>query len=42
MFDGNDEAAVEEARRRWRDAKAAGHTLTYWEQTPSGWVKREQ
>jgi DNA polymerase-3 subunit chi len=40
MFDGNDEAAVEEARRRWREAKAAGHSLTYWEQTPSGWVKR--
>lgn len=40
MFDGNDEAAVEEARQRWRAAKAAGHTLTYWEQTQSGWVKR--
>ena len=40
MFDGNDEAAVEQARQRWRDAKAAGHALTYWEQTPSGWVKR--
>ena len=40
MFDGNDEAAVEDARQRWREAKAAGHTLTYWEQTSSGWVKR--
>jgi DNA polymerase-3 subunit chi len=40
MFDGNDETAVEDARRRWREAKAAGHTLTYWEQTLSGWVKR--
>jgi DNA polymerase-3 subunit chi len=40
MFDGNDEAAVEEARQRWRAAKAAGHTLTYWEQTSSGWTKR--
>jgi DNA polymerase-3 subunit chi len=40
MFDGNDEAAVEDARQRWRVAKAGGHTLTYWEQTPSGWVKR--
>ena len=40
MFDGNDEAAVNEARQRWRTAKAAGHSLTYWEQTPSGWVKR--
>ena len=40
MFDGNDEAAVEEARQRWRAAKAAGHSLTYWEQTQAGWVKR--
>jgi DNA polymerase-3 subunit chi len=40
MFDGNDEAAVEDARQRGRAAKAAGHTLTYWEQTASGWVKR--
>jgi DNA polymerase-3 subunit chi len=40
MFDGNDEAAVEDARQRWREAKAAGHALTYWEQTNSGWVKR--
>ncbi|HEX4192479.1 MAG TPA: DNA polymerase III subunit chi, partial [Stellaceae bacterium] len=40
MFDGNDETAVEEARQRWREAKAAGHTLTYWEQTSAGWVKR--
>ena len=40
MFDGNDEAAVAAARQRWRDAKAQGHTLTYWEQTPTGWVKR--
>jgi DNA polymerase-3 subunit chi len=40
MFDGNDETAVEDARRRWREAKAAGHNLTYWEQTGAGWVKR--
>lgn len=40
MFDGNDEAAVEDARQRWREGKAAGHALTYWEQTNAGWVKR--
>jgi DNA polymerase-3 subunit chi len=40
MFDGNDESAVANARQRWREAKAAGHTLTYWEQTQTGWVKR--
>lgn len=40
MFDGNDAAATEAARQRWRAAKAAGHALTYWEQTAAGWVKQ--
>jgi len=40
MFDGNDEAAVEAARGRWRRAQAAGHALTYWQQTASGWEKK--
>ena len=41
MFDGNDEAAVEAARARWRRASAAGHTPTYWQQTQTGWEKKE-
>ena len=40
MFDGNDEAAVTAARTRWRQAKDAGHSLTYWQQTEKGWEKR--
>ena len=40
MFDGNDPAAVEAARARWRRAKEAGHTLTYWQQTEKGWEKK--
>jgi DNA polymerase-3 subunit chi len=40
LFDGNDETAVAAARERWRDAKAAGHTLTYWQQTATGWEKK--
>src|SRR3954470_8626321 len=40
MFDGNDEAAVEAARSRWHRAAGAGHTLTYWQQTPAGWEKK--
>lgn len=40
MFDGNDPAAVDAARKRWTEAKAAGHQLTYWQQTESGWEKR--
>jgi DNA polymerase III subunit chi len=40
LFDGNDEAAVAAARERWQAAKAAGHTLTYWQQTATGWAKK--
>lgn len=40
MFDGNDEAAVAAARQRWREANAAGHALTYWEQADGKWEKR--
>jgi len=40
LFDGSDEAAVEAARNRWRRLKAAGHTLTYWQQTGAGWEKK--
>jgi DNA polymerase III subunit chi len=40
LFDGNDEAAVVAARERWQAAKAAGHTLTYWQQTVTGWAKK--
>jgi len=40
MFDGNDEAQVAAARQRWTEAKAAGHTLTYWQQGEQGWEKR--
>lgn len=41
LFDGNDPAAVEAARGRWRRAAAAGHTLTYWQQTAAGWENKE-
>jgi DNA polymerase-3 subunit chi len=40
LFDGGDEAAVVAARQRWTAAKTAGHTLTYWQQTPRGWEKK--
>ena len=40
LFDGRDEAAVTAARDRWRRAKEAGHALTYWQQTETGWEKR--
>lgn len=40
IFDGNDEAVVEAARHRWKEAKAAGHQLIYWEQVEGRWEKR--
>ena len=40
MFDGNDEMQVTAARERWNAAKAAGHRLTYWQQSEQGWEKR--
>ncbi len=41
MFDGRDDAAVAAARERWREAKAAGHTLTYWQQDENGrWARK--
>ncbi|MGE5268812.1 MAG: DNA polymerase III subunit chi [Thiohalocapsa sp.] len=40
LFDGADAAAVAAARERWRRAKAAGHHLTYWQQTEKGWERK--
>ena len=41
LFDGNDPDAVSEARLRWKAYKEEGHTLAYWQQTPSGgWAKK--
>jgi DNA polymerase-3 subunit chi len=40
MFDGNDPDAVVSARDRWRQAREAGHSLTYWQQTPAGWERK--
>ncbi len=39
LFDGNDENAVAAARGRWREAKQAGHGITYWKQGAAGWEK---
>ena len=39
IFDGSDDS-VAAARERWKTAKAAGHALTYWQQTTSGWEKK--
>jgi DNA polymerase-3 subunit chi len=41
LFDGNDPEAVAAARIRWTTAKAAGHTLTYWQQGARGWERKD-
>lgn len=34
MFDGHDEAQLSAARGHWKEMKAAGHAVTYWQQGP--------
>jgi len=36
LFDGRDDAAVEQARNRWAACKKTGLHLTYWQQNDSG------
>lgn len=41
IFDGTDPEALDEARAVWREVKAAGHAVTYWQQNErGGWVKK--
>ena len=41
LFDGRDPAALEAARASWKEAKAAGHDVTYWKESPAGkWEKQ--
>jgi len=41
MFDGRDPDAVAEARLRWKEAKAEGFEVTYWQQTAAGGWERK-
>lgn len=36
MFDGTDEKALQQARKRWTSYKKAGHNLRYWKQNSKG------
>lgn len=41
MFDGRDEAALELARSRWKEAKATGVEASYWRESSAGkWEKQ--
>ncbi len=39
LFDGNDAAAVADARIRWSEAKSRGHAPVYWRQEAKGWIR---
>jgi len=41
MFDGRDADALGRARAAWKDAKAAGHDVTYWKETPGGKFEKQ-
>lgn len=41
MFDGHDEAQLQDARISWKRLKAAGASVTYWQQAEGGrWAKK--
>jgi DNA polymerase-3 subunit chi len=41
LFDGGDEDELAAARRQWKDLKALGFPLTYWQQAETGrWEKK--
>ncbi|HEU0162967.1 MAG TPA: DNA polymerase III subunit chi [Rhizomicrobium sp.] len=41
LFDGRDGAALDAARAAWKDARAAGHDVTYWKESPSGKFEKQ-
>ncbi|MEP9351015.1 DNA polymerase III subunit chi [Xanthobacter sp. KR7-225] len=41
LFDGRDDEQMAAARERWKQAKALGAALTYWQQDEEGrWVRK--
>ena len=41
LFDGRDAAMLDQARSAWKDAKAAGHDVTYWKESASGKFEKQ-
>jgi DNA polymerase-3 subunit chi len=41
LFDGRDAQALAAARAAWKEAKGAGHDVTYWKETPSGKFEKQ-
>ena len=41
LFDGNDDAALSDARKAWKEAQTRGLDSTYWQQSENGrWQKK--
>jgi len=41
LFDGNDDAALADARKAWKEVRARGVDSTYWQQNENGrWEKK--
>lgn len=41
LFDGRDAAMLERARGAWKNAREAGHDVTYWKETASGKFEKQ-
>jgi DNA polymerase-3 subunit chi len=41
LFDGRDPEALGAARQNWTEAKAAGHSVTYWKESASGKFEKQ-
>jgi DNA polymerase-3 subunit chi len=41
LFDGRDSNALGNARAAWKEAKASGHDVTYWKESPSGKFEKQ-
>jgi len=41
LFDGRDSAMLDSARTAWKDAKEAGHDVTYWKESASGKFEKQ-
>lgn len=41
LFDGKDTEALAQARAAWKEAKTAGHDVTYWKETPGGKFEKQ-
>ena len=41
LFDGKDAEALAQARAAWKEAKTAGHDVTYWKETSAGKFEKQ-